>query len=90
MIKVFELVCIKPLIYDKTVFVDGETYVGYKGDTGIAVINGEERKGFCDMDTCMYRHGHPYGFQKFFEIVKTGAVQNKKELREYIRLWNEK
>jgi hypothetical protein len=82
MIKVFKSKCIKNLSYEKTEFINEELYFAYVvGPNSINVINGENRKGFCNIEKCMFLHGHPYGFQKYFEILDTFYVKNKKQLR---------
>jgi len=84
MIKVFKVNCINDLSYEKTDYINGKTYFAYMKDSSIVVINENDRKSFCDMETCMYRHGHPYGFQKYFEVMDTFFVENKKELKAFI------
>ncbi|MFA1509984.1 hypothetical protein ACDN41_12210 [Priestia aryabhattai] len=81
MIKVYKSKCINNLSYDQTEFKSGELYFAYVIDSKIAVINGDSRKGFCNMEKCMLRHGHPYGFQKYFEVIDTLYAKNEKEIR---------
>lgn len=85
MIKVFKVKCIKDLSYEKTQFNTGRLYLAYATDSRMTVVSGNDRKGFCDIEKCMFKHGHPYGFQKFFEVVDTFYAQNKKELKKLIK-----
>lgn len=83
MIKAFKAKCTKDLLYEKARFTSGEIYIAYVSDSKIVVLNEEFRKGFCDIEKCMFLHGHPYGFQKYFEVQEEFYVQNKKELKMF-------
>lgn len=82
MIKMFKCKCINKLSYDKTEFIVDEFYFAYVIDSRITVlVSDNNRKGFCDIEKCMFKHGHPYGFQKYFEIIDTFYVENKKQIK---------
>lgn len=83
MIKVYKSRCITNFSYEKSEFIAGELYFAYVLNKSIVVVNGEQNKGFCDIEKCMFRHGHPYGFQKHFEVLETSFVENKKQLKAF-------
>lgn len=84
MLKVFTVKCTTSCSVNKLSFIEGVVYKAFYNGTGYSVSSNGQRIGFCNMDVCMKRHGHPNGFQKHFEIISESFVGNKKELTAFL------